>query len=102
MGMTPVTTAWLAELIVITYRGGKQASIQRPVPNLPLPAEYAATFVIYGALSMVPEGPWGNVAAVFGWGIVVATFLNLWNPSSIGQNGGPAVKQVSSQNVRTV
>jgi hypothetical protein len=95
--MTPVSYAWLAELVIIAYRGGKQLGKQRPIDHLALPAEYASTFLIYGALSLVPESsPLARPAAVFGWGIVLATALNLWDPSTIGNTGGPAVKQTEA------
>jgi hypothetical protein len=94
--MTSVTLAWLAELVVITYRSAKQEGvgklgITRPIPHLPMPSEYAATFVVYGALSLIP-GQGEQVAGYIGWGIVLATVLNLWDPRSVGNPGGVAVK----------
>lgn len=79
--MNTLLAAWLAETALITYRGAKQGgSKENPVAHLPLPSEYVASFVVFGALSLVP-GPNGQrVAGLFGWGVVVATFLNLWNP----------------------
>lgn len=101
--MNTVTLAWIAELIVITYRSGKQQSVAgaggngqpvnltRPIAHLPMPSELAATFIIYGALSFVP-GRGQQVAGYIGWGIVLATVLNLWDPTTIGNPGGVAVK----------
>ena len=91
--MNVITTAWLAELIAITYRGSKQKGNARPIPGVALPFEYASTFIIYGALSLIPEGPASRVAGLFGWGLVVATVLNLWSPPG-ATPGPPAVKQV--------
>ena len=90
-----ITTAWLAELILIAYRGGKQTNAVRPIPHLAMPAEYASTFIIYGALALVPEGPWSRPAGLIGWGIVAATFLNLWDPpgSKTNPTSQPVVRQ---------
>jgi hypothetical protein len=90
--MNTLTAAWLAELVLIAYRGGKQTSTVRPIAHLAMPAEYASTFIIYGALSLVPDGPASRVAGLVGWGIVTATLLNLWDPP--GSNGSVQVKQV--------
>src|SRR5208282_6328290 len=89
--MGPLLTAWLVEMGLITYRGAKQGKFaQNPIPHLPLPSEYVATFIIYGALGLVPEGG-QRAAAAFGWGLVVATFLNLWDPTTLSNPGGAAV-----------
>jgi len=79
--MNTLLAAWVAETVLITYRGAKQGGTKNnPVAHLPLPSEYIASFVVFGGLSLVP-GPNGQrVAGLFGWGVVVATFLNLWNP----------------------
>ena len=94
--MTPLLSAWLAEVVLITYRSAKQQSVGKgvaspPIAGLPLPSEYAASFIIYGALAFIP-GEGAKVATAIGWGLVVATFLNLWDPATIGNPGGPAVK----------
>jgi hypothetical protein len=92
--MTTLTTAWIAELVLIAYRSSKQTGAVRPIPGLALPSEYAASFIIYGALSLVPEGPGARVAGLVGWGVVVATFLNLWDPATVSK-GSPKVKHVT-------
>jgi hypothetical protein len=78
--MTGLVTAWLTEVVLISYRATKQGTNQgtASVP-FPLPSRYAGTFVIYGALGLLPQSA-GNLAAAIGWGIVLATFLNLYNP----------------------
>jgi hypothetical protein len=93
-----VMGAWLAEIVVITYRSARQTEAgnnpvgaNRPIAHVPLPSEYVASFIIYGALSFVP-GRGAPVATAIGWGIVVATVLNLWDPATIGNAGGVAVK----------
>lgn len=78
--MSGLVTAWLAEVILISYRATKKGSNQgtTQVP-LPRPGQYAATFVIYGALGLLPASA-GGFAALVGWGIVAATLLNLYQP----------------------
>jgi hypothetical protein len=89
--MGPLLTAWLVEMGLITYRGAKQGKFAtNPIPHLALPSEYVASFIIYGGLALVPEGG-QRVAAAVGWGLVVATFLNLWDPTTVGNKGGVAV-----------
>lgn len=81
-------SAFLAETVLITYRqyagggvqgGGIKVPDSAPL-NLPLPASYTAPIVAYGALALIP-GEGQRLATAIGWGLVVATFLNLWNPS---------------------
>jgi hypothetical protein len=81
-------SAWLAEVVLITYRAIKQPAATgstgtQSVPSLPLPSYYAATFVVYGALAFLPESA-GNFGALVGWGFVVATALNLYEPVKAG------------------
>ena len=93
--MNLLTTAWIAELVAIAYRGSKQTTKVRPLPGLALPSEYASTFVVYGALSLIPDSsPYARVAGIFGWGIVAATVLNLWSPP--GSTTAGQVKQVAT------
>jgi len=82
--MSSVLNAWLAEIVIITYRGVKQSKFKNnPVPYFALPAEYVATIVVFGGLSLVPkESEWSRVAGAIGWGLVLATTLNLWKPGS--------------------
>jgi len=88
-----LTAAWLAEIVVITYRSSKQGTLKAsPIPGLPVPSAFAASFVIYGALSFVPGDRGRAIASAFGWGLVAATVLNLWDPATLGRPGGPAVK----------
>jgi hypothetical protein len=80
--MTGLLTAWLAEMVLIAYRGAKNGTTaNNPIPHLSLPSEYASTFIIYGALAFIP-GEGQKVAGAIGWGLVVATALNLWTPGS--------------------
>lgn len=89
-------SSWLAEVVLITYRASKApVNPPNPIKGFPVPATYAATFIIYGGLAFVPAGPAGHVAALFGWGLVVATLLNFWDPATVGAKGGPQVKAAS-------
>jgi len=90
--MNQVMAAWLVEAALITYRGAKQGRFKNnPVPGLALPSEYIATVIVFGGLSLIPSsGDGGRVAAAAGWGLVMATFLNLWAPGS-GVSQAPVV-----------
>lgn len=72
-----VLSALLVELALITYRGAADRTRRQPLPGLPVPAEYASAFVVFGALSLIP-GRGATPAAIFAWGLVVATTLNLF------------------------
>ena len=87
--MNRLLSAWLVESILITYRGTKQGKFTtNPVPYFPLPSEYVATVLVFGGLSLLPSNSdAGRVAGVIGWGLVVATALNLWNPASSAESG---------------
>lgn len=81
--MSTLLSAWLAELVLITYRGAVRGSTaNNPIPHLPVPADYVGSFIIFGALSFIP-GEGQRVAGLVGWGIVVATALNLYNPGGL-------------------
>lgn len=89
-------TSWLAEIVVISYRatrpGANQGTSEVPFP---LPSQYASTFIIYGALGLLPDSA-GALPAVVGWGFVVATLLNLWQPVKAGQTT-PSVATAGSK-----
>ena len=68
-------SAALVETALISYRDVSQTHV------LPLPGDLAAVALIYGGLGFLPDSASGFAAAV-GWGFVVATFLNLWGPTS--------------------
>ena len=80
--MNPVALAWLAEGVLITWRGASQGKYAKnPLPHIPLPSEYVASFIIFGALSMF-SGQAQRPATAAAWGIVLATALNLWDPTT--------------------
>lgn len=74
----------LTEVVLVTYRNVGQGRLKvpddAPLP-LPLPSTYTSVVIFYGALSLVP-GEGAHIAGMIGWGMVVATFLGLWQPSS--------------------
>lgn len=82
--MNGLALAWMAEVGLMTYRivhTGRPA--EAGGGRVPWPADYVPTFVVFGGLSLVAEigGGWDQVAAVAGWGLVLATILNLVDPS---------------------
>ncbi len=78
--MKPVVNAAIAEAIVITYRDVRNGlNVDNPIPHFPLPSQYASVVIVYGALAFFPERG-DNLAALIGWGFVVATLLNVWTP----------------------
>ena len=81
--MGTLLSAWLAELVLITYRGATRGTTaNNPIPHLPVPADYAGSFIIFGALSFIP-GEGQRVAGLMGWGLVLATALNFYNPGGL-------------------
>lgn len=92
--MNSLLAAFFAQIVIVTYReyagsgvsgGGINVPNQAPL-NLPLPADYTAPVLIYGGLSLIP-GQGQRLAGMIGWGLVVATLLNLWDPATGGVRG---------------
>jgi hypothetical protein len=80
--MFGVLSAWLVEVGLITYRDLKAGSTNT-INGLPLPADYVATFVVFGALGALAEVPAArNFAGITAWGFVLASVLNLVDPTS--------------------
>lgn len=86
--MTGLLSAFFAQIVIISYReyagsgvagGGINKPAQAPI-GAPLPSAYTAPIIVYGALALVP-GQGQRIAGMIGWGFVVATLLNLWDPS---------------------
>lgn len=84
--MGSLLAAFVSEVIVITYRTYKQGWTRTyPLPA-PLPADYVAAAGIYGVLMLISESErLAQPATLFAWGLVIATFLQLWDPSQIGK-----------------
>ncbi len=79
--MTPMLAPWMAEVVLISWRTVRKE--KRP----PFPSELLATFVVFGTVSLVAEKQ-PQIASLFGWGVVVATFLNLF-PEGYVPSGKP-------------
>ena len=83
--MNPVLSAFVAELVLITYRGvSKDTTKQNPLAPLPVPAAYAGAFVVFAVLSTLP-GRARTPAGVFAWGLVIATALNFYTETGAPQ-----------------
>lgn len=90
-----LTWPWLTEVVIITWRDVKNK--QRP----PIPSELLASFIVFGALSLLQTSDSMNKAAnVFGWGIVIATFFNFVDPTFAKSKGAP--EQAAAQNVTPI
>jgi hypothetical protein len=82
--MSALIAALVAEIGIITWRDLHKQKI------LPPPSDYAAAALIFGAFGLVGEAS-PRVAAMLGWGVVLATFLELWDPTSpTNLSGAPA------------
>lgn len=80
--MGSLLLAWAAEIGIITYRdltGSPAWKAQHTVASLPLPADYIATVLIFGSLGLAGKSSQGakTAANLFGWAVVIATFLNV-------------------------
>lgn len=82
--MTGLFGAFLVEVALISYRSVASGRVKVPdaAPiSLPLPSEYTAAILVYGGLSFLPKAS-APLPALIGWGVVVATLLNLWQPGN--------------------
>ena len=75
MGMGAVLAAWVAELAVQVYKGGKDQFVP---PGLPVPSLFLADMVIFGALAFGAKesSQFAPVAGLLAWGFVAATLIN--------------------------
>lgn len=71
--------AFIAEVGLVTYRGFARPG---PLGHLPLPATFTAVALVYGLLGLLVKTQAEPVATALGWGFVVATFFNVWNPTA--------------------
>lgn len=71
--MSAVVGAWAVEIGVIAWRDRKQHK------RFPVPSEVLSTFVIFGALAIIPE-PYDQLAGIAGWGLVVASVVGAYDP----------------------
>jgi hypothetical protein len=70
-----LASAFLAECALITWRNLHNDKA------LPPPSQFTGACIIYGSLALLPQSGAG-FASVMGWSVVLATFLNLWNPAA--------------------
>lgn len=98
---------WAVELGLVTVRDiwGKNATIgglkikgtAHTVGGLPAPGDYLATVIIFGPLSLAKGTRYQNVAAMIGWAYVLATVLNLLDPSDpLNRGQGPSTQTTAS------
>lgn len=87
-----LASAWFASLGLTSWRTVSKR--HRP----PLPSEVLATIVVFGGLSLLSTSDAAApLAAVFGWGVVVAQLLGFFpatpgsNAQLPGQKGRPTV-----------
>lgn len=73
--MSAIAAAYLAEMGIITWRNLHNKK------TLPPPSEYVGAAVIFGLLGLAPAN-YQRATAAFGWTLVLASALNLWNPNS--------------------
>lgn len=77
---SPLLAPILAEVALITYRDVKNKSnVDNPIPHLPIPSQYASVVIVFGGLALLPQS-FDRLGSVFGWGIVIATALNVFTP----------------------
>lgn len=103
--MSALLGAFLVEVGLVTYRdvalGGIQVKKgkQSTAPlHAPLPSLYTSVIVIYGGLSLLPRSM-APLPAMVGWGFVVATFLNLFDPGAA--NNANKANQAMMQGLTT-
>lgn len=95
--MSGVLLAWLIEAGIITWR---DITKKRTVGGLPVPGDYLATFVVFGTLAAIAQTQNGQrFAVVTAWGFVVATALDVIDPTftaGIGNALGGKATQAAS------
>lgn len=80
--MPGVLAAWLVEIGLITWRGIKSSSPTGSISGLPLPADYLATFVLFGGLGALAKTKASGLGAAIAWGLVLATYMNIVDPAN--------------------
>ncbi len=88
-------TAWMASLGLVTWR---TFSTQK---RAPLPSEMAATIVVYGTLGVL-GGQAETPAAIFGWGLVLAALINLYDPANPLHKAPPAASGQAIANAGSI
>jgi len=79
--MSGMLGAFFIQVGIITYRDVTQGGLQTTPIKAPLPSQYLSAILIYGVLGVMPAST-APLPGLIGWGLVVATMLNLWTPGS--------------------
>lgn len=97
--------AWITEVGLITWRDLTGKAPDHTINGMPLPADYLATFLIFGALGFIPKDNAGasRTAALLGWAFVLATYLDIApaivNPTSPKATQTASTTAAQSSNV---
>lgn len=97
--MSGLLGAFIAEVALVTYRAVTQGGTKKPTASplaAPLPSTFVSPVIVYGALGLLPRSL-SPLPALVGWGFVVATFLNLYNPG--GANAATASGAALAQGI---
>lgn len=82
--MFGVLTAWLVEIGIVTWRDITKPTPTNNVAGLPIPSDYLATFVVFGSLAALSEVQAARTtASLAAWGFVLATVLNVVDPTDL-------------------
>ena len=73
--MRGLLAAALVEAGLVTWRDLKVSKLPPP------PSDYVAVAIVYGGLSLLPDSA-SSVASLFGWGLILATLMNFWDPAT--------------------
>jgi hypothetical protein len=73
--MGAVLAAWITEIAIQVYKGGKTNTVP---PGLPVPSLFLADMVLFGVLAFGAKesASLKTPAALLAWGFVIATVLN--------------------------
>jgi hypothetical protein len=80
----------MVEVGLITWRDLTGKDPTHVINGFPLPADYLATFMVFGALGLVPKDNGGasKAATLAAWAFVVATYINAL-PAALNPSGAP-------------
>jgi hypothetical protein len=88
--MSGLFAAFMVEVGLITYRSVTQGGTKTPTAaplKAPLPSIYTSAILVFGGLALLPKSL-APLPSLVGWGVVAATFLNVYTPGSA--NAGAA------------
>lgn len=94
MNTQGVVLPWGIAVGIITFRDFKKGATNN-VAGLPLPADYLATFIIFGTLSLF-SGEAQKPATALAWGYVVAMLLHFIDPTFSGKNKAAPAKTTAN------